>query len=54
MSLPGGSAVVAASMSVQVAQASLEKDFDLLQMVLDIMTSIESSKEPKEELSRKV
>lgn len=54
MSLPGGSAVVAANMSVQVAQASLEKDFDLLQMVLDMMTSIENAKDQKDELTRKV
>ena len=54
MSLPGGSAVVAANMSVQVAQCSLEKDFDLLQMVLDLMSSVENSKDHKEELTRKV
>lgn len=54
MSLPGGSASVAAIMSSQVAQATLEKEFDLLQMVLDIITSIETSKDQKDELVRKV
>lgn len=54
MSLPGGSAAVAASMSSQVAQATLEKEFDLLQIVLDIISSIESSKDQKDELVRKV
>ena len=54
MSLPGGSAIATASMSVQVAQASLEKDFDLLYLVLDMMSSIENAKDQKEELTRKV
>ena len=54
MSLPGGSAAAATNISIQVAQVSLEKDFDLLQMVLDLLSSVENSKDQKEELTRKV
>lgn len=54
MSLPGGSATAAASMTVQVAQTSLEKDFDLLYLILDMMSSIDNAKDQKEELTRKV
>ena len=54
MSLPGGSAVAAATMSVHVAQTNLEKDFDLLYPVLEMMSAISSGKESSEELQRKV
>lgn len=52
MSLPGGS--VSAGMSVQMAQLSLDKDFDFPQMVFDLIASIESGKETKEEVAIKV
>eukprot|EP00111_Clytia_hemisphaerica_P000557 TCONS_00001639-protein len=52
MSLPGGSAT--ATMSAQMAQASLEKDFDFPQLVFDMISAVESSKEPKDELLKKV
>merc|ERR1712156_1330509 len=54
MSLPGGSAVAAATMSVQMAETSLQKDFDLLYPVLELMSSISSGKETSDELQRKV
>jgi len=54
MSLPGGSAVAAATMSAQVAQTILEKDFDLLYPVLEMMSNINTGKESSEELQRKV
>ena len=52
MSLPGGS--VSAGMSVQMAQSSLDKDFDFPQMVFDLIASIESGKETKEDVVKKV
>ena len=52
MSLPGGSAT--ATMTAQMAQASLEKDFDFPQLVFDMISAVESSKEPKDELLKKV
>ena len=52
MSLPGGS--VSAGMSVQMAQSSLDKDFDFQQMVFDLIASIESGKETKEDVVKKV
>ena len=54
MSLPGGSAVAAATMSVQMAQTNLEKDFDFLYPVLELMSSISNGKETSDELQRKV
>lgn len=52
MSLPGGS--VSAGMTIQMAQSSLDKDFDFPQMVFDLIVSIESGKETKEEVVKKV
>ena len=52
MSLPGGS--TSASMSLQIAQSSLDNDFDFPQMVYDLIASIESGKESKEEVVKKV
>lgn len=52
MSLPGGSA--SATMTLPMAQASLEKDFDFPQMVFDLILSVESGKESKDEIVKKV
>merc|ERR1712142_641573 len=41
-------------MSVHVAQTTLEKDFDLLYPVLEMMSAISTGKESSEELQRKV
>ena len=54
MSLPGGSSSATSSMSLQMAQTTLEKEFDFPQMVYDIINAVENTKEPKDELLKKV